>query len=137
MAKASKELILELEAVVNGVADGLPKLKAKRMFGCHAVFANDAVFGLVWKEGRIGVRLPDAEKFDALMDLKGSVPWKAGNMTMSHWVLVPASMHEDKRALKKWLQVAHDLALHVPAKPAKKAVAKKKVTKKKATKKKP
>jgi len=114
MANASKDLLLELEAAVDDAAAGLAKVTAKRMFGCHGLFADDSVFALVWKEGRIGVRLPDAGKFTELMQLKGSAPWKAGKMTMSHWVLVPETMHDDARGLKKWLHTGHALALDMP-----------------------
>ena len=134
MAKASKDLILELEATVDDAAAGLAKVTAKRMFGCHGLFADGSVFALVWKEGRIGVRLPDEGKFAELMKLKGSTPWKAGKMTMSHWVLVPETMHDDVRGLKKWLQTGHSLAL---AMPKASASPKTKPTKKSAVKSKP
>jgi TfoX/Sxy family transcriptional regulator of competence genes len=131
MAKASKDLISELEGTIDSAAAGLAKVAAKRMFGCHGLFADDSVFALVWKEGRIGVRLPDEDKFDELMNLKGATPWKAGKMTMSHWVLVPEPMHDDARALKKWVQVAHSLALAAPkaSKPKKAKPTKKKAPK--------
>ena len=96
------------------------------MFGCHALFANDAVFGLVWKEGRIGVRLPDGESYEKLNGMSGAAPWKAGAMTMSHWVLVPPSMHKDSAKLKTWVSIAHKQALSTP----KKAAPKKKTVKK-------
>lgn len=111
MTKASKEEIAALEAIINLAAVGLAKTKAKRMFGCHALFANDAVFGLVWKEGRIGVRLPREIEFTKLMAFSGASPWKAGSMTMSHWVLVPPTMHKEKSKLAKWVGLAHSIAL--------------------------
>lgn len=114
MGKASKDFLLELEERINDAADGLKSVVGKRMFGCHALFAKDAVFGLVWKEGRIGVRLPEEATFDELMSQKGSAPWKAGGMTMSHWVLVPEPMHDDDRSLAKWVAKAHALALSAP-----------------------
>ena len=118
MAKASKELISELEECINAAAAGLSKVTKKRMFGCHALFANDSVFGLVWKEGRIGVRLPESDKYDALLAEKGAAPWKAGKMTMSHWVLVPENMHKATGPLKGWLKTAHGFALSAEKKPA-------------------
>jgi TfoX/Sxy family transcriptional regulator of competence genes len=129
VTKASKELIAELEDCINTAATGLSKVTHKKMFGCHALFANEAVFGLVWKEGRIGVRLPDSASFDSLMSEKGAAPWKAGKMTMSHWVLVPEDMHEEKAQLKRWLKVARGMA----GKAEKKPTAKKSPTKKKAS----
>lgn len=134
MAKASIEDIGKLEGIINDAATGLKKVTSKKMFGCHALFANDAVFGLVWKEGRIGVRLPEEASFEKLMALSGSVPWKAGAMTMSHWVLVPPSMHKESAKLSKWLGTAHSLALTAPKKapPKKKATTTKPTPKRKA-----
>src|SRR5262245_40237351 len=114
MGKASKEYLLELEETINGAAAGLTSVVGKRMLGCLARFAKDAVFGLVWKEGRIGVRLPEEATFDELMAHKGAAPWKAGGMKMSHWVLVPETMHDDDRGLAKWVAKAHALALSTP-----------------------
>lgn len=114
LAKAAKEVLVELEKKINAAADGLKNVVEKRMFGCHALFAKDAVFGLVWKEGRIGVRLPDEAAFGELMALKGAAPWKAGAMTMSHWVLVPPAMHDDGRSLAKWVTKAHGIAASSP-----------------------
>ena len=117
MAKASPDIIKRLETLLNEAAGGLGKVVAKKMFGCHGLFANESIFALVWKEGRIGVRLPDAPTFAALMSLKGAAPWKAGPMTMSHWVLVPAHMHADDgslEALSSWVVKAHGLAMSLP-----------------------
>lgn len=111
MAKASKEVLEKLQEALEAAADGLSKVTGKKMFGCQALWAKDAVFGLVWKEGRIGVRLPDEESYEQLMALKGASPWKAGKMTMSHWVLVPETMHKEKAKLQKWVEAAHKQAL--------------------------
>jgi TfoX/Sxy family transcriptional regulator of competence genes len=125
-----------LLAHLEGAAAGLPEVTKKRMFGCDGLFAKGNIFGLVWKHGRIGVRLPDTRLFDELMAKKGAVPWKAGPMTMSHWVLVPEEFHADGRSLAKWVKDAHRLALAAPAskspKAAKKKAAPKKVAAKKA-----
>ncbi len=111
MAKATKEVLEKLQEALDAASDGLSKVTGKKMFGCHALWAKDAVFGLVWKEGRIGVRLPDEASYEKLMALKGAEPWKAGKMTMSHWVLVPVSMHKEKAKLAKWVETAHKQAL--------------------------
>lgn len=55
MAKASKEILGNLQQILDEAADGPAKVTGKKMFGCHALWAGDAVFGLVWKEGRIRV----------------------------------------------------------------------------------
>ena len=115
MPKANPELLAELAATLDRAAADLPHVTAKKMFGCHALFAKDAVFGLVWKEGRLGVRLPEEAPFGKLMAMTGAAPWRAGPMTMSHWVLVPPGMHAQPAKLKDWVRSAHELALTVGA----------------------
>lgn len=128
MSKATPEVLSELGKVLDHAAEGLKKVTARKMFGCHALFADDAVFGLVWKEGRLGVRLPNEELYSDLMALKGAAPWKAGPMVMSHWVLVPESMHKASDKLKAWVMQAHELALSSEKKPKKSKTIEKKAT---------
>lgn len=109
----------KLVAAVVGLAD----VNEKKMFGCQALFAGANIFALVWKLGRLGLRLPDDKKFEELMSFEGAEPWKAGPMTMSHWVLVPPKFHDDPKALAAWVKRAHALAAEG------KADAKPKVTK--------
>jgi hypothetical protein len=107
--KAAPAVRAALEAALDAAATGLPTTAAKRMFGCHALFADGQVFALVWKTGAIGVRLEDPSAFAKAMALQGSKPWTAGPRTMAHWVLLaPAT---DARRLKAWVQNAHALAL--------------------------
>lgn len=112
----SKELITELENILNTVAAGFPKVAGKKMFGCHALWANGAVFALVWKTGCIGVKLTEPGEYNKLLSTSGAAPWKAGSMTMSHWVLVPESYHGKKAELGGWLKKAHAVALTAPKK---------------------
>jgi TfoX/Sxy family transcriptional regulator of competence genes len=115
----SKQKIAELEEGLNSAAEALSKVTSKKMFGCHALWANGNVFALVWKHGRIGVKLPDSEQYETLMKVKGSEPWKAGPMQMSHWVLVPESFHGKSAELKKWVAKAHTLCSKLEKKPKK------------------
>ncbi len=134
MAKASKEELAALEGLVGEVSEGLPDVTSRKMFGCHALWASGNVFALVWKEGRIGVRLPDEKLYEQLSSAAGAGPWKAGPMNIAHWVLVPPAMHAKKAELRKWVSTAHALAQAArPAaekKPAKKAAPKKTAQKK-------
>jgi TfoX/Sxy family transcriptional regulator of competence genes len=91
-------------------ASSLRDVQERKMFGCEALFTNGAIFALVWKTGRIGVKLPDAARFDARASEKGSEPWRAGEMIMSHWVLVPKRLEGDTRKLGEWVKEAHGLA---------------------------
>lgn len=123
--KAAPEKLLELERLLNGAAKALPAVEGKKMFGCHALWAGGNVFALVWKEGRIGVKLPLAADYEALLAVKGAGPWKAGPMKMAHWVLVPPSVQVDSRAFRRWVSRAHALALAAPPKAKKKSSPKK------------
>jgi TfoX/Sxy family transcriptional regulator of competence genes len=131
-------IISKLEQALTDATLNFKKMTAKKMFGCHALWANENVFALVWKHGRIGFKLPDEAAYTALLKLKGSEPWKAGPMTMSHWVLVPEAFHGKPAELKKWATQAHSQCSVLVKKPTakKKASAKvKKTAQKKAVKK--
>ena len=56
--------IESLRVSLDQAAVGLKKVAWRRMFGCDAVFADGTIFGLIWKEGRIGLKLPDAAEFE-------------------------------------------------------------------------
>lgn len=116
--------IPQLEEILNASTTKLPKVTSKKMFGCHALWADENVFALVWKHGRIGVKLPRDADYDALMKISGSEPWKAGPMKMSHWVLVPSTFHSKPAEIKKWAAKAHDLCSKLEKKPAAKKKAK-------------
>jgi DNA transformation protein len=108
-----------LAFLADGVEDAsrdLPAVERRRMFGCDAWFAAGAIFALVWKHGRIGLKLPDPEAYAELFALPGAAPWTAGTKTMSGWVLVPEAFHDDPAALRAWVARAHRAALAAPAK---------------------
>ena len=111
----SKERISELEDMLNEAGSGLTKVTSKKMFGCHALFAAENVFALVWKHGQIGVKLTNEADYGKLMKMKGSAPWKAGARQMAHWVLMPKNL-ESSKSLKPWLMLAHSQALAAPVK---------------------
>lgn len=126
-AKSDPEVLYQLEKTLNSVTEGMPKVSCKKMFGCHALWANGNVFAMVWKAGRIGLKLTNEADFTKLLNLSDATPWKAGSMTMSHWVLVPTSFHSNGSNLKQWATKAHKLALNAePKKTAPKKNAKKK-----------
>ena len=102
------------------------------MFGCHALFADDKVFGLVWKHGQIGVKLTQETDYEKLLSAKGAGPWKVGPMKMAHWVLFPESMQQNTAKVSPWVRLAHAQAI---AAPPKKAATKKKAKVLKASKK--
>jgi DNA-binding protein HU-beta len=119
-----KEMLLD-SAV--GLADVVPK----KMFGCDALFrgggggGKDQIFALVWKQDRLGVRLPAEAAFHDAMKLDGAAPWAPmGTKGMAHWVLLPEEMHDVPEDVAAWVARAHALA--VGGAPAKKKPAAKK-----------
>src|SRR5262245_14434782 len=80
------------------------------MFGCAALFTKGNIFALVWKHGRLGVKLPDSAQHDALMAEAGAEPWKPGATAMLHWVLMPPAFHVAPDKLAHWVGRAHALA---------------------------
>lgn len=69
------------------------------------------VFGHVWKEGRIGLKLTNDTDYFELLNKSGAGPWKAGSMAISHWVLVPKSFHKNPTETSKWAERAPGQAL--------------------------
>ncbi|HEY1908402.1 MAG TPA: TfoX/Sxy family protein [Myxococcaceae bacterium] len=105
-----RTLLLELRSRLDDLTDGLPRVTVRRMFGCDAFLAGGAIFAMVWRVGRIGLRLPDA-LLPELRALPGADPWRHRDMVVRQWVLVPESFHDDAEALAPWVRKAHAAAL--------------------------
>jgi len=103
-------LLLELRSRLDHLTEDLPRVTVRRMFGCDAFLAGGAIFAMVWREGRIGLRLPD-ELLAELRALPGADPWRHRDMVVRQWVLVPESFHDDSDGLAAWLRKAHAAAL--------------------------
>ncbi|HZW87934.1 MAG TPA: TfoX/Sxy family protein [Myxococcaceae bacterium] len=105
-----RTLLLELRSRLDDLTTGLPQVTVRRMFGCDAFLAGGAIFAMVWREGRIGLRLPD-ELLPELRALPGADPWRHRDMVVRQWVLVPESFHDDTDGLASWVHKAHAAAL--------------------------
>ena len=103
-------LVVELKACLEELTGPLARVTTRRMFGCDAFLASGTMFALVLKEGRIGLKLPD-DQLAGLRALPGADPWKAGDMVMRQWVLVPETFHDDSDGLAPWVARAHAAAL--------------------------
>lgn len=114
----SADLELLEKSLTAAVAD-LPKVTSKKMFGCPAFWADGNVFALVWKQGRIGFKLPVLADYDSLIQTAGAGPWKAGPMQMSHWVLVPESFHGKASELRRWAAKAYEQCIKLEKNPKK------------------
>lgn len=116
--KVSAEEMTRLKATFDGAMAGLKDVEPKKLFGCDGYFVNGNIFGLVWKEGRLGLRLTEAELQAEVLELAGASVWKAGPMIMRHWVLVPPDWHKKPALLKQWSRSAYAMALERPEKAA-------------------
>ena len=105
-----RTLLLELRSRLDDLTTGLPQVTVRRMFGCDAFLASGAIFAMVWREGRIGLRLPD-EFLAELRALPGADAWRHRDMVVRQWVLVPESFHDDADGLAPWVHKAHAAAL--------------------------
>jgi TfoX/Sxy family transcriptional regulator of competence genes len=105
-----RTLLLELRSRLDDLTTGLPQVTVRRMFGCDAFLAGGAIFAMVWREGRIGLRLPD-DLLPELRALPGADPWRHRDMVVRQWVLVPESFHDDADGLAPWVRKAHAAAL--------------------------
>jgi TfoX/Sxy family transcriptional regulator of competence genes len=105
-----RTLLLELRSQLETLTGGLSRTTIRRMFGCDAFLAGGAIFAMVWREGRIGLRLPDALLPD-LRALPGTDAWRHRDMVVRQWVLVPESFHDDPDGLAPWVRKAHAAAL--------------------------
>ena len=105
-----RTLLLELRSQLDDLTAGLPEVSVRRMFGCDAFLAGGAIFAMVWREGRIGLRLPD-DQLPELRALPGADPWRHRDMVVRQWVLVPESFHDDTDGLGPWVRKAHAAAL--------------------------
>lgn len=112
---------VKLLEILRSASADLPDVHEKKMFGCDALFASGRIFALIWKTGRIGVKLPEPDRYEALASQRGAAPWTLGEKVIKSWVLVPPKLEEPK-ALGPWLAEAHAMAR---ASPKKKAAAKK------------
>lgn len=107
MASAELE---PLRALLERCSEKLPGVTQRKMFGCAAFFAQRTIYGLIWKTGRIGLKVTDRRSYETLMAIDGAEPWTIGKKTMSHWVLVPRSFHKNSERLRQWVQLAHQMA---------------------------
>ena len=96
-------------ALLLDAVDGLRGVTDFKMFGCRCLRADGTIFALVWKDGRIALKLPVSAS--ALLGEPGARPWTIGAKKMGAWVLVPESFHDDADALASWSRRAHDEVL--------------------------
>ncbi len=105
--------------LLSAASEYLPEVTSRKMFGCQALFAAGSIYALIWRQDRIGLKIPDKEQYAELMALPGVEAQFTGHdrNPMSHWVLLPASFYKNHELLDLWSQRAHSYALLAPKRP--------------------
>src|ERR1700722_1841031 len=101
-ADATPEGLARLKAVFDGALAGLEGVEPKKLFGSDAYFVHGNIFALVFKEGRLGLRLTEERSREGLMALPGADPWIVGDKAARFWVLLPAAGHSRPARLRDW-----------------------------------
>jgi TfoX/Sxy family transcriptional regulator of competence genes len=102
---------------------GLP-VRIQKMFGGHGFFApNGGMFAGLVTDDQVMLKLADERARADLVSIGGHA-WvyegKGKAMTMSTWIIVPASFYDDQELFNAWARRAHALV------PPKKVAGKKK-----------
>lgn len=113
---ASSQELTRLKAVLDGALAGLENVSPKRLFGCDAWFAQGNIFALVWKEGRLGLRLSDSALQAQALAEPGAEPWLQEGKAVKHWVLLPQAWNSQPALLRSWGRRAYGLAIARPEK---------------------
>lgn len=116
MAEASSVELARLKALLDGALAGLEAVELKQLFGCDGYFVRGNIFAMVWKEGRLGLRLSDAEQHAELLACTGASPWVFGPKAVKHWVLLPKDWQRQPAKLRAWGRKAYALASERPEK---------------------
>ncbi|HZV80092.1 MAG TPA: TfoX/Sxy family protein [Candidatus Binatus sp.] len=120
MPKSSSAMVELFAQVVPG-----PPVVQRKMFGYPSGFVNGNLFMGLYGDGMI-LRLPDAQRED-LIKKKGARQFEPmPGRPMREYVLLPASMLRDRRALSTWIERALNFAAEMKPKAKKptKAAAK-------------
>ena len=114
---SSQAQVEQLRDLLKEASDYLPDVTVRKMFGCYTFFARGTIYALVWLPNRIGLKIPDKDRFEELMALPGAEPWVMGSSKTRHWVLVPETFHQEKEVLFEWVERAHRYAIAAGPKP--------------------
>lgn len=106
-----------LRAALEGALAPLEGVEPKRLFGCDGYFVGGNIFALVWKEGRLGIRLEDPGSLAEAHALPGSASWEIGSKRMRQWVLLPEDLHSRPSELRRWGRRAWEQARARPERP--------------------
>jgi len=102
------------DLIINEMSE-FPDVQTGKFFGLDVLKFRDRTFSMIWKEGRVGVKILDKELNQKLALTKGANHWVTSGKTMSQWVLAPHEFNEDIISLKKWLVLAYtDASENIP-----------------------
>jgi TfoX/Sxy family transcriptional regulator of competence genes len=123
VAARGKKSPPELVALFDAVLACEPRAERRQMFGYPAAFANGNMATGLHQDDWM-VRLDELGR--AALAKQGARPFEPmPGRPMREYVVLPAALHADRRALAQWVKRAFDYTSALPAKKATKAVRKK------------
>ena len=93
--------------ILTKALENYQSISRKRMFGCDAVFKDGVIFGLIWKEGRIGLKYVNSSDFDQRISIDGASRWGPGGRITKHWILLPSSVVIKSSELSEWIEKSY------------------------------
>lgn len=99
------------EYVVTDLLSGLRGVKARAMFGEHALYLDDCIFGLV-TDGVVYFKADDSNrrKYEEAGSRQYSYESGGKNVPMPYWE-VPAEVLEDREEVARWAREAQAITL--------------------------
>ena len=106
----------DLVALFDAALPDDPRVERRQMFGCPCAFAGGHLFAGVHQED-VMVRLGAAER-TKLLAVAGARPFEPmPGRTMREYVVLPPRLHGEARALRRWIALALEYVVQLPAKP--------------------
>lgn len=85
-----------------------PDVDTGKFFGLDVLKVRGKTFAMIWKEGRIGVKVLNKKTNSMLASTVDASHWVTSGRTMAQWVLAPHEYNDDIVSLKKWLVLAYN-----------------------------
>lgn len=112
--KASEELTILLEESVSGF-----DVEFRKMFGSPVYFVKGNMFAGVHQDS-IMLRLKPEDQKTMFAEHDEATPFEPMGRRMKEYVLLPASVYDNKEEMQKWLGISYDYVDSLPVKEKKK-----------------
>jgi len=104
----SEDLNKYLFDIITEEMAAYPDVTVGKFFGLDVLRVRGETFAMIWKEGRVGVKILNEEINKKLVATENASYWVTSGKTMAQWVLAPYDYNEDILSLRKWLVLAYN-----------------------------